>query len=62
MVASGKVGFSMETAGGGGAEKTARHGGVPRWRWNSGGWGGHRRVLQLEEGMGKVRRGKKRGG
>jgi hypothetical protein len=53
------VGFSPETTDGGGAEKTARPGGVPRQRWSSGGRGGHRRVLQLEERTGEVRRGPK---
>jgi hypothetical protein len=53
------VGFSPETTDGGGAEKTARPGGVPRQRRSSGGRGGHRRVLQLEERTGEVRRGPK---
>jgi hypothetical protein len=42
-----------ETAGGGGAKKTARRDGVPmQWR-SFAGRGGHRRVLQLEEGCGR---------
>jgi hypothetical protein len=44
------VGFSSEMAGGGGVEKTARRGGVLRWRRSSGAWGGRRRVLQHDEG------------
>jgi hypothetical protein len=44
---------------GGGAEKTARHGGVPRRRRSSSGQGVRQQVLQLEERMGKVRRGPK---
>jgi hypothetical protein len=55
----GAVGFSPETAGGGGAEKTDRCGGVPWWRWSSDGRGGYRRVLQLEERTREVKRGPK---
>jgi hypothetical protein len=56
---SGVVGFSPETARKGGAEKPARRGDVPRQRRSSGGRGGHRQILQLEEGMGEVRHGPK---
>jgi hypothetical protein len=43
-------------AGGCGAEKMSRRGGLLRQRRRSGGRGGHRRVLQLEEGTREVRR------
>jgi hypothetical protein len=37
----------------------AWRGGVPRLQRSSGGRGGRRRVMQLEEGTGEVRRGPK---
>jgi hypothetical protein len=46
----GAAGFTLEMAGGGGAEKTAQRGDVPRRRRSSCGRGGHRRVLQLDGG------------
>jgi hypothetical protein len=55
----GAVGFSPETADGDGTEKTTRRGSVPRRQRSSGDRGGHRRVLQLEERTGEVRRGAK---
>jgi hypothetical protein len=55
----GAARFSPKTADDGGAEKTARHGSIPWRRWSSDGWEERRRVLQLEEATGKVRRGPK---
>jgi hypothetical protein len=61
----GGVGFSSETAGGGGAKKTVQRNGVPRWRWSFGGRGGRRRGPTAGGGDrgGEVRskRGRRRG-
>jgi hypothetical protein len=56
---AGAAGFSPERADDDGVEKMAQHGGVPMQRRSSGGRGGGRRVLQLEEGTGEVRRNPK---